>query len=94
MCTGYCTSKQKGSSCVQVKVEGIPATSLIDTGSDITIIRGELFYRIMELAKLDEENLKPADLKACTFDQRPITLDGQIDLHTSFGKSVICTTVC
>ena len=28
-----------------------------------------------------------------TYDQKSITLDGQIDLHISFGKKVICTTV-
>ena len=38
ICTGYRFSKQKRSSCVEVKVEEIPATGLIDTGSDITII--------------------------------------------------------
>ena len=95
MRTGYHSSKQRKSSCVEVKVEGIPATGLIDTGSDITINRGDLFYHIMELTKLDEGNLKPADLKACncTYDYKPITLDGRIYLHISFGKSVICTTV-
>ena len=67
-------------------------TGLIDTGSDITIIRGDLFYHIFGITGLDESRLKPADLKACTYDQKPITLDGQIDLHISFGEEVICTT--
>ena len=44
--TRYYTSKQKQSSCVEVKVEGITVTGLIDTGSNITIIRGDLFYHI------------------------------------------------
>jgi len=57
-------------------VKGIPVTGLIDIGSDITIIRGDLFYHIVETAKLEESNLKPADLKACTNDQMPITMDG------------------
>ena len=39
----YFTLKQKQSSCVEVEVEGVPVTGLIDTGSDITIIRGDLF---------------------------------------------------
>ena len=38
-------------------------------------------------------SLKPADLKACTYDQKSITLDGQIYWHISFGKRRICTTV-
>ena len=91
--TRYNTSKQKQSSCVEVKVEGVPVTGLIDTGSDITIIRGDLFYHIVETARLEESRLQPADLKACTYDQKPITLDGQMDLHISFSERVICTTV-
>ena len=91
--TRYDTSKQKQSSCVEVKVEGVPVTGLIDTGSDITIIRGDLFYHIVEVGKLENSMLEPADLKACTYDQKPITLDGRIDLHISFGERVICTTV-
>ena len=91
--TRYYTPKQKRSSCVEVKIEGVPVTGLIDTGSDITIIRGDLFYHILETARLEESSLKPADLNACTYDQKPITLDGQIDLHISFGERVICTTV-
>ena len=78
--TRYYTPKQKQSSCVEVKV-GVPVTGLIDTGSDITIIRGDLFYHIVETAKLEDSSLKPADLKACTYDQKPINLDGQMDLH-------------
>ena len=68
-------------------------TSIIDTGSDITIIRGDLFYHIVETAGLEESSLKPADLKGCTYDQKPINLDGQLNLHISFGERVICTTM-
>ena len=32
-------------------------------------------------------------MKAFTYDQKPITLNGQIDWHISFGKRRICTTV-
>ena len=28
-------------------IEAVPVTGLIDTGSDITIIRGDLFYQII-----------------------------------------------
>ena len=43
-------------------------TGLIDTGSDITIIKGVLFYHILEIARLEENSLKPLDLNACTYD--------------------------
>ena len=91
--TRYYTSNQKLPSHVEVKLEGVPVTGIIDTGSDITIIRGDIFYHLVEAARLEESSLKPADLKACTYDQKPITLDGKLDLHISFGERVICTTV-
>ena len=91
--TRYYTSNQKLQSHVEVKIEGVPVTGIIDTGSDITIIRGDLFYHIVGTAGLEESSLKPADLKVCTYDQKPINLDGQLDLHISFGERVICTTV-
>ena len=40
---------------VTVMIEGIAVSGLIDTGSDITIIRGE-----------EIQSLKPAEQKACT----------------------------
>ena len=39
---------------------------------------------------MEDSNLKPADLKACTYDQKPISLDGQMYLYISLGKKVIC----
>ena len=77
--TRYYTPKQRQSSCVEVKVEGIPVTGLIDTGSDITIIRGDLFYHIVETARLEDSNLKSADLKACTYDQKSCNQFGWTD---------------
>ena len=79
--------------CVQVNIEGVPVTGLIDTGSDITIVRGDLLYHIVSTAGLEESNIKPADQKACTYDQQPLTLDGQVDLNISFGEKALCTTV-
>ena len=49
-------------------------------------IRGNLFYHIVETAGLEESNLKPADLKACTYDQKPMNLDGQLDLHITLVR--------
>ena len=87
-----CTTKS-GSRCVEVLIEGVPITGLIDTGSDITIIRGDLFYQIIAEAHLKVQSLKTAEQKACTYDQKPITLDGQMDMKISFGEKAISTTV-
>ena len=48
---------------------GVPVTGIIDTGSDITIISRDIFYHLVETAKLEESSHKSADLKACTYDQ-------------------------
>ena len=86
-----CTSKS-GTRCVEVMIEGVPATGLIDTGSDITIIR-DLFYQIVTEAHLKVQSLKAAEQKACSYDQKPITLDGQMDMRIKFGEKVVSTTV-
>ena len=87
------STKKSGSCCVEVMIEGVPVTGLIDTGSDITIIRGDLFYQIISESGLKVESLKPAEQKACTYDQKPITLDGQMDMKVSFGNKTIIATV-
>ena len=85
ICSKYYTFNQKLPSHVEVKTEGVLVTGVIDTGSDITIFRGDLFYYVVKTAGSEQSTLKPADLKACTYDQKSITLDGQLDLHISFG---------
>ena len=49
--------------CVEVKVEGVPVTSLIRTGSDITIICSDLFYHIIFMksskVRLDKQKYAP-----------------------------------
>ena len=74
-------------------IEAVPVTRLIDTGSDITIIRGDLFYQRISESGLKVESLKPAEQKACTYDQKPIILDGQMDMKVSFGDKTIIATV-
>ena len=86
----HMSMKKGGPCCVEVLIEGVPVTGLIDTGSDITIIRGDLF---VAEAHLEVQYLKTAEQKACTYDQKPITLDGQMDMKIGFGEKTITTTV-
>ena len=79
--------------CVKAMIEGVAVSGLIDTGSDITIIREDLFYHIVSESGLKSQSLKPAEQKACTYDQKPLTLDGQMDMKVSFGDKTITTTV-
>ena len=87
------TGNQTGVRCVKVLIEGVPVTGLIDTGSDITIIRGDLFYKIAAVANLDMCSMKDVGQEVCTYDQKPIALDGCIDMKITFGEKNIVTTV-
>ena len=47
----------------------------------------------MSTAGLEASKIRSADQRACSYDQKPITLDGQIDLNISFGENTLCTAV-
>ena len=79
------------SCCVDVKIEGAPTTGVIDTRSYMTIIRGDLFYYMANLKKI--EDLKAQQQKVCTFDLNPIILDGQMSMKVSLGDRTVTTTV-
>ena len=83
------TDNGRESRCVEVKIEGVPVTGLIDTGSDITIVRGDLLYHIVSTAGLEASKIRSVDQMACTYDQKPITLDGKIDLNISFDENTL-----
>ena len=42
-----------------VQVEGVPAHGIIDSGSEITIIGGELFQKVAAVARLRKSRFKP-----------------------------------
>ena len=52
--------KESSPKGVTVEIEGLPAAGIIDTGSDIIIVSGNLFTTIITTAGLKEENFKPA----------------------------------
>ena len=60
-------------------MKGILVAGIIDTGSDITIVRGDLFYHIVETTGLGKSSLTPGDLKACTYHKKPISYFGWTD---------------
>ena len=65
---------------MKVIVEGFLVNGLIDTGSDITMMRGDHFYDMVKEVNLDIQQLKPTEQKACIYDQKLITLDDQVDV--------------
>ncbi len=56
-------------------LQGVPATGLIDSGADITIMGGELFKTVAVAAKLKKKDLQKADKTPKTYDQKVFSLD-------------------
>ena len=68
--------------CAQVDIHGVPAYGVIDSGSDVTIMGGELLRKVAAVAKLRKKNLKPPDRYPQSYDQRPFKLHGRMDLRS------------
>ena len=76
-----------------VQVQGVQAVGVIDSGSDITIMGGELFARVALAARLRKKDFKKPDRIPKTYDQRTFTLDGRLDLDVEFGGKSMNTPV-
>ena len=68
------TTAQATPKCVDVLIEGVPIKGIVDSGSDITILSGSAFQKLVSTCKLDKEQLKPPDKKACTYGYHPLKL--------------------
>ena len=66
-----------------VSVAGVPATGVIDTGADITIINGALFAKVASAARLKKKDFQKADKVPRTYNQQRFTLDGRMDLDVT-----------
>lgn len=78
---------------VVVKVQGVQAVGVIDSGSDITIMGAELFARVALAARLRKRDFKKPDRILKTYNQRTFTLDGRLDLDVEFGGESMNTPV-
>ena len=58
---GTCQGEEGSPQSVTVKIEGIPVTGIIDTGSDISIVSGDLLKTVVNAAELKKEDFKPAN---------------------------------
>ena len=79
--------------CVRIQIQGVPAYGLIDSGADITIMGGTLFWKVATVACLKKRDLKSPDKTPRNYDQAPFTLDGHMDLDVSFGDKTMCTPI-
>ena len=74
-------------------IEGVPASGVIDSGAEITIINGKLFARIAAVAHLKKSRLKPPDRIPKTYDRWAFALDGRMDLDVTFDGVTMRTPI-
>ncbi len=79
--------------CVKVELQGVPAYGIIDSDADITILGGDLFRDVATVARLKKRDLKKPDKTPKTYDRKPFTLDGRMDLDITFTGKTMCTPV-
>ena len=79
--------------CVKVLIRGVPVQGLLDSGADISIIRGGLFWKVASAARLKKRDFKKADKILRTYNQKPFALDDRIDLDVSFNDRTLCTPI-
>ena len=78
---------------VDILIQGVPVTGVIDTGADITIMNGTLLKKVAATAKLKKKQLKKADKCPRTYDRRQFSLDGRLDLDITFGEKTMSTPI-
>lgn len=78
---------------VKVEIAGVPATGLVDTAADITIMEPKLFKKVAAVAGLKKQQFKPADKQPHTYDRHQFKLDGRLDLDVSFNDKTMHTPV-
>lgn len=74
-------------------MQGVPAYGIVDSGSDVTIIGGELFKRVASIAKLQKRDFKQCDKVPHNYDQHPFHLDGNMNLDISFNDKTMQTPI-
>ena len=64
----------------------MPATGVIDSGADVTIMGAELFKKVASVAHLKKSALKKPDKTPYTYDHQPLSLDGMLELDITFDS--------
>ena len=78
---------------VNVTIQGVPTSGIIDTGADITIMGGELFKKISNIVRLKKKDFKKPDCIPHTYDHKEFKLHGRMDLEISFDDKVVKTPI-
>lgn len=78
---------------VNVTIQGVPTSGIIDTGADITIMGGELFKKISDAVRLKKKDLKRPDRISRTYDHKEFKLHGRMDLEIGFDDKMVKTPI-
>ena len=79
--------------CTQIDLQGFPVYGVIDSGSNITIMGGDLLRRVASAAKLRKRDLKPPDRTPQNYDQRPFKFHGRMDLSLFCWRDALTMSV-
>ena len=77
----------------EVQLEGVPARGIVDSGSDITILGGDLFRKVAAVARLRKSQFKKPDKVPRNYDRRVFSLDGKMELDIAFEGFTMKTPV-
>ena len=72
VCIVRVEDKDSKPSIVMVEIHGVPARGIIDSGTDITIINGDLFQRVATVARLKKSAFKKPNRIPVTYDQKAL----------------------
>jgi len=61
--------------------------------ADVTIIGGEMFKKVMAVAKLHKKDFKSADKIPYNYDRKPFHLDGKLELDVAFQDCTMKTDI-
>lgn len=76
-----------------VTIEGEPCLGIIDTGSNLAIVGGDLFKKIAAVLRQKKRNFKQPDKAPVAYNQQPFKLHGRMDLTIAFGEKTMVTPV-
>ena len=78
---------------VNITIQGVSTSGIIDTGADIMIIGGELFKKIIDVVQLKKKDFKKPDHIPHTCDHMEFKLHGRMDLEIGFDDKVVKTPI-
>ena len=79
--------------CARLVVGGVPMEGVVDSGSDITILGGEMFKQVSTVARLHKKDFKSPDKQPRTYNQQTYHIDGKVEVDISFDDRTKKTAV-